>query len=187
MRAAVTLLAFLVADGGATDALRARDAEVRAALPPPGHALGPEARNRIESIFSRAVDVDGMVASAMGVRWKALTPKQRKRLLTAFGKRLRQAGGENLQGYRSAEIEYRSEVALPDGAVQVPTRVVAKGEPTDVVYLMRRDGDAWRIVDIVVDGVSTVENYRASFARVIAKEGVEGLIRRFERGSANPG
>jgi phospholipid transport system substrate-binding protein len=187
MRAALTLLALLVSGGGATDALKARDAEVRAALPPPGQPLGPEARQRIEGIFSRAVDVDGMVATAMGPRWKSLTPKQRKRLLAAFGKRLRQAGGENLQGYRSAEIEYRSETASPDGTVHVPTRVVAKGEPTDVVYLMRRDGDAWRIVDIVVDGVSTVENYRASFARVIAKEGVEGLIRRFERGVAKPG
>jgi ABC-type transporter MlaC component len=43
-----------------------------------------------------------------------------------------------------------------------------------------KSGGAW--VDIVVDEVSTVENYRASFARTIGREGVEGLIRRLERG-----
>ena len=66
--------------------------------------------------------------------------------------------------------------------VRVPTRVVVDDEAVEVTYALRQDGGDWRIVDIVADGVSTVENYRASFARVIAKEGVDGLIRRLERG-----
>ena len=66
--------------------------------------------------------------------------------------------------------------------MQVPTRVVVKGEPTDIAYRMRRSPGSWRIVDIIVDGVSTVENYRSSFPRVIQKEGVDGLIHRLERG-----
>ncbi len=70
-----------------------------------------------------------------------------------------------------------------DGVVNVPTRVVVKGEPTEITYAMRREKDGWRIVDIVIDGVSTVANYRSSFNRVIAKDGVEGLITRLERGS----
>jgi ABC-type transporter MlaC component len=37
--------------------------------------------------------------------------------------------------------------------------------------------------DVVVDGVSTVENYRSSFNRVISKEGVDGLIKKLEKGS----
>ena len=181
------LLAALAAGGGAGEALRARDAEIRAALPPPGQALAPEVHRRLEAIFSRAVDANGMAVSAMGARWKALSPGQRKRLLAAFEKRLAQAGAENLEGYRSAEIEYRPEAPLPDGRVRIPTRMASKGEMSEVAYLMRREGSAWRIVDIVVDGVSTVENYRASFARVIAKEGIEGLIGRLERGAARPG
>ena len=47
---------------------------------------------------------------------------------------------------------------------------------------MRQGKEGWRIVDITVDGVSTVENYRSSFNRVIAKDGVEGLIQRLEKG-----
>lgn len=181
------LLALLAADGGAGEALRARDAEVRAALPPEGQALSPEVRKRLEAIFSRAVDANDMAVSAMGARWKNLSAKQRRRLLAAFQKRLAQSGAESLEGYRSAEIEYQAEVPLPDGRVRIPTRMAAKGEASEVAYLMRRDGSSWRIVDIVVDGVSTVGNYRASFARVIAKEGVEGLIGRLERGAARPG
>jgi phospholipid transport system substrate-binding protein len=49
---------------------------------------------------------------------------------------------------------------------------------------MKRASQGWRIVDIVVDGVSTVQNYRSSFSRIIQKEGIDGLIKRLERGSA---
>ena len=57
----------------------------------------------------------------------------------------------------------------------------AEGLPEDLLALyarMREQKGAWRIVDIVVDDVSTVENYRSSFNRIIKKEGMDGLIAR---------
>jgi phospholipid transport system substrate-binding protein len=188
MRAAVIALALALGAGegagdGATESLRARDAEIRAALPPEGAAVTPETRKKIEAIVTRTVDLRAMAEAALGARWKAMSAKERKRLLGAFEARFRRASASELGTYRSSEIEYRPEVAT-DGLVKVPTKVVVKGEPTEITYSMRRQAAGWRIVDIIVDGVSTVENYRSSFARVISKEGVDGLIRRLERGGA---
>ena len=53
-----------------------------------------------------------------------------------------------------------------------------KGEPTHIDYRMHEEKGAWRIIDIVVDDVSTVENYRSSFNRIVKKEGMDGLISR---------
>jgi len=120
----------------------------------------------------------------MGPRWKEVTESQRKRLIAAFESRFRQTSTGELDPYRSTEITYQPEVEEPNGDVQVPTRVVVKGEPTEITYTMRRQKEGWRIVDITIDGVSTVANYRSSFARVIAKDGVEGLIRKLEKSAA---
>ena len=196
MRAAVTLV--LLAAGGlaaaadatrlpageATRALQARDDEIRSALPPPGGKVTPEVRKRIEAIVTRAVDLRGMVEAALGARWKEMKEPQRKRMVAAFENRFRQLSGGELDQYRSVEVKYDPEQQAPGGAVKVPTRVVVKGEPTEIAYTLKRQKEEWRIVDITVDGVSTVENYRASFARVIGKEGVEGLITRLEKGAA---
>jgi phospholipid transport system substrate-binding protein len=186
MRAALILIAALGAGAGAGDgaseALRARDAEIRAALPAKGAEVTPAARKRVEGIITRIVDVRGMVEAAMGKRWKELTDAQRRRLVAAFENRFRNTSGSELDTYRSTEIEYRPGVKREDGTVEVPTHLVVKGEPTDITYVMRREQDGWRIVDIVIDQVSTVANYRSSFNRIIAKEGVEGLIKRLERG-----
>jgi phospholipid transport system substrate-binding protein len=173
------------ADEGATEALKQRTEEIRASLPPSGDEMTPDVRKRVESIVTKTIDLRGMLESALGSRWKQMTEKQRKRLLAAFESRFRQTSSGDLDPYRSTKIEYRPEVKAADGAVHVPTRVVIKGEPTDITYAMRREKEGWRIVDIIIDGVSTVANYRSSFARVIQKDGVEGLIRRLERGSTS--
>ncbi len=184
MRSALVLALLLAAGEGPTETLKQRDAEIRAVLPPEGQEVTPEARSRLEKIVTRAIDMRAMAESALGARWKQMTEKQRKRLLTAFEKRFQQVGSSELDGYRSTKIEYRAEEKVDEEVVKVPTQVDVKGEPTEITYAMRRGKEGWRIVDIVVDGVSTVENYRSSFAKVIAKEGVEGLIGRLSRGAA---
>ncbi len=185
MRSAVILLAgVLSAAPGPTEVLQQRDAEIRAALPPAGSPLGEEARRRLERIFGETVDLEGMAREALGARWGKMTGKQRRRLLAAFEKRFKRIGTDGLDDYRQTQIEYAPEERVSEDVVKVPTRVEAKGETAEITYAMRRDRESWRIVDIVVDGVSTVENYRGSFARVIAKEGVEGLIRRLDKGAA---
>ena len=67
--------------------------------------------------------------------------------------------------------------------MKVPTEVVIKGEATHIDYVMRKEAGEWRIVDIVVDDVSTVDNYRSSFGRIIKKEGMDGLINRLNKGT----
>ena len=60
-----------------------------------------------------------------------------------------------------------------------------------VDYVLRKEGDTWRAYDLVTDGVGLVENYRAQFNKIIAKEGVAGLLERMRKkkaqnGSKNP-
>jgi phospholipid transport system substrate-binding protein len=182
MRALLTALALVAAGGSPTETLKARDAEIRAALPPEGRVATAAERTKLEKIVTRTIDLRGMAEEALGERWQKMTEKQRKRLTDAFESRFRKAyGSDKLDSLRSTEIEYQPERPAND-AVQVPTRVVVEGEPTQIVYTMRQGKEGWRIVDITVDGVSTVENYRSSFNRVIAKDGVEGLIQKLEKG-----
>jgi phospholipid transport system substrate-binding protein len=52
------------------------------------------------------------------------------------------------------------------------------GRPLQVAYEMRRAGEAWKIYDISVEGMSLVLTYRTEFDGIIKQEGIEGLIRR---------
>jgi phospholipid transport system substrate-binding protein len=168
----------------ATSALKARDAEIRAAVPAKGAQLTPAARQKLESILTRAIDLEGVARAALGKNWDDATPAQRKKFLDAFKQRFRRATADQFSDdYRGTEVKYLPESAGEEGAVKVPTEVTIKGEPTHIDYLMRRSGGDWRIVDIVVDDVSTVDNYRSSFGRIVKKEGMDGLIARLNKGT----
>ncbi len=182
MRGALGLLAFLAAaEPTATDALKARDAEVRAQLPPPGTTLTPELRAKLQNTLTKAVDIEGMAKAALGKHWDEQPAVKRKKFTRAFLGRFKRVSGDQLDSYRSSKTEFQPEERLDDGTVRVPTRLVVKGEPTNVIYVMRRQRKDWKIVDIIVDDVSTVENYRSSFSKIINKEGFDGLIARLSK------
>lgn len=169
----------------ATEALQARDAEIRAALPPAGAEPTPAVRAKLEAIVTRSIDLRRMVERAMDRNWAKATPQQRKRIVGAFERRFRALSGSQLDAYRATGIDYLPEVAGADGLVSVPTKVVVKGEPTEISYALRREKDGWRIHDIVIDGASTVEGFRSSFARTVAKEGIAGLVAKLEKAAAD--
>lgn len=88
--------------------------------------------------------------------------------------------------YSSALLEYTNEklIYLPmegveaDGEVNVRTEIEqAGGFPIPINYRLRLGADGWKVIDISVDEVSLVTNYRSSFARAIKKDGVDGLIK----------
>ena len=43
-----------------------------------------------------------------------------------------------------------------------------------------RIGDDWKVIDIVTEGSSLVNNYKNQFHRIIQKDGYEALIKRMK-------
>jgi ABC-type transporter MlaC component len=184
MRPGVALVLVLASAGTATDALRERDAEIRAALPPSGDVVSDVERGRIEAIVARIVDTQGMLEAALGTRWAALTEDERQRLHAAFARRFKKLGASELESMREARIEYLPERSQGALAI-VPTRVRVRDRINRVNYVMRETAYGWRILDMVIDDVSMADNYKASFTRIIRREGLESLIHRLEGGSEN--
>jgi phospholipid transport system substrate-binding protein len=168
------------AEVSATEALKARDAEIRAALPPKGQPVTPPVRQKIEVILTKLVDLEGMAKATLGKHWDTQTPVKQKEFLDTFLSSFRSALSGDLDAYRRSATTFEAEQSA-NGSVRVPTMLVIKDEPTEVVYTMKKDDSGWRILDITIDGVSTIENYRSSFGRIIQKEGFDALIQRLRK------
>lgn len=187
MLAFVTLALLTAAPLGPTDTLKTRDNEIRQVLPPSGQEPSAQQRKQIESAVLKAVDVEAMAKDALGKNWVNQPGKKRQKFVDAFRARFKKATSQQLDLYRSAQTQYGAEQKVDDDNVKVPTQLTVKGEPTNVTYAMRKEPQGWRIVDIVVDGVSTVQNYRSTFNKIIAKEGFDGLISRLQNAASEGG
>jgi phospholipid transport system substrate-binding protein len=124
-------------------------------------------------------DFPAMTDLALGRYKDDVNEEQRPEIVNEFRLLL-------VRTYSSALLEYTDQVLvyLPmegseaEGAVTVRTEIEqAGGFPIPINYLLRKGDDGWKVIDISVDEVSLVTNYRSSFARAIKKNGVDGLIK----------
>lgn len=57
------------------------------------------------------------------------------------------------------------------------TEVVPDDGPSiPIHYALVKDGDAWKVYDVKIDGLSLVTNYRAQYGRTIETRGIDDLI-----------
>jgi phospholipid transport system substrate-binding protein len=126
-----------------------------------------------------------MAKDAVGKRWDALSAADRKRYVSAFEGFFRKASEGEIAGFRNSQIDYGAETSSGDD-VQVPTTLTLKGEPTPVIYTLRKEGEGYKIVDLTIDGVSTVDNYKSSFGKEIDKNGIGGLISKLHDRTTHP-
>ena len=115
-------------------------------------------------------DYSAMTQSAVGSFWRRASNKQKRELTNQFKQLLVRTYGTALLGMSSdLSIEYPP-YHFEEGqtAVMVPTRMQLQGAPAvPVNYRAVLRNGLWKVIDITIDGISLVTNYRSSFKREI--------------------
>ena len=121
-----------------------------------------------------------MAKRSLGVHWKDRTPEEREEFIRLFRNLLENAYAGKIEGYKGEKILYRKEsVDLPYAEVNTVI-VTLQGDEIPVDYRVLKDGARWRIYDIVIEGVSLVNNYRSQFAGILQKSSYTELVRRLK-------
>ena len=142
---------------------------------------GEQARIRelIESKLTPHFDIDRMTALAAGRAYRTATPEQKQRLGEEFKTLLIRTYSTALNQYRDQTIDYKPLRADPGATdVTVRTEVIRPGQtPVEIDYSMEKVGEAWKVYDVKIEGISLVENYRNTFNSEVQKNGVDGLLK----------
>jgi phospholipid transport system substrate-binding protein len=184
----VTLAApVFAADGPGVAAVRRANDNVTALLkqkPAPGSDAEKRLVAQISSELGSFLDVEELGQRALSEHWKGLNAGQRKQFLGLLRELVEGNYLKAMRSNLSYEVRYLKEEEK-DGSRWVSTEIQlernGRPETMSVDYALRKEGDSWRAYDLVTDGVGLVENYRAQFNKIIAKEGFSGLIERMRK------
>ena len=129
-------------------------------------------------------DFLAMTRIAVGRSWREANPDQQKRLENAFRALLVNTYTTALSqtATSDATVEVKPVQVKPDQA-EVMVKTVAKQsgtQPFSIDYRMTRSAGGWKVMDVVVENLSLVTNYRDSFASEVGRSGIEGLIKSIE-------
>ncbi|MCK5640464.1 MAG: ABC transporter substrate-binding protein [Gammaproteobacteria bacterium] len=138
----------------------------------------------VEEIVLPHFDFIRMSRWALGKNWRTSSKEQKKQFIVEFRTLL-------VRTYAKALLEYTGEQEinyLPVREGKKPNKVVIRteiaqdGAPSlPIHYTLYQKDNVWKVIDIKVEGVSLVANYRSSFGTEIRKDGMEKLLVRLKR------
>ena len=153
----------------------------------PSHVA--ERRVQVRKIADEIFAFPEMARRALGVHWKDLPSAAHERFVRLFSDVLDRAYFEKIDSYQGKNVTYL-DTRIEGDLATVPTRVVTnKAADMPVEYRMMKEGGRWMVYDVIIEGVSLVQNYRAQFDRVIRSASVAELMNRMESqvaGQASP-
>ena len=114
----------------------------------------------------------------LGKNWKTASETQRSEFIEQFKTLLVRTYARALLEYSNQQIKYfPAEMNANSKLAVVKTEMTSDGaQPFPVAYRMHQTNQAWKVVDVSVDGVSLVSTYRGSFSTQIKKNGFDSLI-----------
>jgi len=142
-------------------------------------------RAEIGEIASALFDFRTMTRLVLGRNWKKLTPEQQDEFVRHFAGFLAVDYGSRVERYEQQSVSVLGERVEPRGDVTVKTKVTG-GEFDGALldYRLRYRAEAWRIIDVVIEGISLVANFRDQFREVLSREGPESLLDKLRERSA---
>jgi phospholipid transport system substrate-binding protein len=136
-----------------------------------------EKRHQLETVVYANVDFEVVARLVLARNWARFSDPQRAEFTREFKAHLSRTYGRNIDNYKNERVEILSDRAEARGDWTVRTRVRRDSDTILVDYRLRATDGTWRIIDIIVEGVSLVANFRSQFQEIVAQDGPEQLLK----------
>lgn len=129
-------------------------------------------RAEFASLLNESFDMNTIARFCLGTYWRAATPAQQKEYLKLFNKMIVGIYSQRFSDYKGQKFEVRTARKENDKDSIVTSYIVpTSGPEVRVDWRVRSKNGSYRVVDIVVEGVSMSQTQRADFASVIQRGG----------------
>mgnify|MGYP006276789845 CR=1 FL=1 len=183
------LLLWLMVAGGASAAeaqdgpqgvIRMTASQLQTSLQQPAYRDDfAKATALVDRIINPHVDFDRVAILVLGKNWKAATPEQQAKFKKEFRMLLVRTYTTAFTEYSDWHINYLPlDGDASDKKAMVKTEIIQSGgKPVAVNYRMINDGSEWKVYDVLIEGVSLLQNYRTSFGDELERgESMDQLI-----------
>jgi phospholipid transport system substrate-binding protein len=116
-----------------------------------------------------------MAKRSLGGQWDKLGGRERQEFVDLFTELLTATYVERIHAYSGEEVTFLNE-RLEGNYAEVKSILVGRKTEILIDYRLMMKGDDWKAYDVVVDGISLVQNYRGQFAAILRSSSYEHLV-----------
>jgi phospholipid transport system substrate-binding protein len=130
---------------------------------------------KLWAIADAMFDYSELSRRTLGANWEKLDSSQQKEFTDLFSTHLGNVYMDRIVAYTEEKVVFDKEKRKGERAL-VYSRVITRTKEIPIDYrVILRDGE-WKVYDVVIEGVSLVENYRSQFREMLRKETPEYLL-----------
>ena len=108
-----------------------------------GRTLGQSGRfTQLEPVIRRTFDIPLMARLSVGLSWATLTEAQRQQVTESFGRYFSAIYADRFDSYAGQKLQVTGEQPNAAGTMVRSQIVKANGDPVNVDYMMRRNGNS---------------------------------------------
>jgi len=146
-----------------------------------------ERRARIERLAFDVFDFETMSKLVLARNWKKFDDAQRREFVEQFKLYLSRNYGSRLDRYQQTDVRIVGARIEPRDDVTVMSKVVGGGsDGIELDYRLRSRKGEWKVIDVVIEGVSMLANFRSQFRDVMSKKGPDALLEQMRVKNAEP-
>ena len=127
----------------------------------------------LEAVIDDVFDLPAILQLSVGARWASLPAEEQATLLDAYRRYTVSTYVASFDAFSGQRFEVEPEPRTAGGDTVVASRILrTSGTPRVIDYVMRRSGERWRVVDVLLDGsISRVAVQRSDFRAVMGGSG----------------
>ena len=113
----------------------------------------------------------------LGRYWRKATPEQRDSYVDLFGKFVIKSYSKHLGGFTGSSFDIVGANPVGKADFLVTTNLRRKsGPPFKAGWRVRLINDEYKIIDVMIEGISMAVSQRQEFASVLKRNGIERLL-----------
>lgn len=140
----------------------------------------------VQGLVVKHFDFKLMSRFVLAQNWRTASPAQRERFVREFRELLVRTYGYSLSQYSGQTVEYNGMQSSSDTNRTMVKTVIKQpnGPDIPVNYRLHKTDDGWKVYDVILDGVSLVQNYRSSFRDQIRRDGLDNFLNQLQQRNA---
>lgn len=136
---------------------------------------------KVREIAYANIDFETLSRLTLARNWRGLSDADRTEFVALFKKHLSSTYAHTTDNYNNEDLTVIGERQEPDGDATVQTQIAGvqedgKPEIIKVDYRLRQKDGQWKVIDVTVDGISLVANFRSQFQEIMANGGIDQLL-----------
>ena len=138
-------------------------------------------RQALKKSISTIFDYSEMAKRSLGKHWKDRSATEKKQFADLFATLLENSYAGKIESYNNEKIVYLKEVSVDTDHAEVKSKVVtaARDEFTLDYRLFKQNGK-WMVYDVIIEGVSLINNYYSQFNKIITNNGYDKLVKKLQ-------